>query len=94
MDANLEAAGPSEDLQTALANTGPSRAEHLAWCKKRALEYIDRGDVQGAFSSMASDLQKHGGTAGHIGVQLGMMQMMGGMLSAPSAMRHFIEGFN
>lgn len=70
------------------------RAKHLAWCKQRALEYCDAGDTQGAFASMASDLDKHEGTRGHIGVQLGMMQMMGGMLSTPAAMRHFIDGFN
>jgi hypothetical protein len=71
-----------------------TRAEHLAWCKKRALEYCDSGDVQGAFASMASDLNKHDGTTNHIGIQLGMMQLMGGMLSSPAQMRHFIEGFN
>ena len=70
------------------------RAEHLEWCKKRALEYVDNGDVQGAFASMASDLQKHDGTSGHIGVQLGMLQLMGGMLNGPDDMRRFIEGFN
>ena len=31
------------------------RQEHLDWCKKRALEYCDKGDVQDAFASMASD---------------------------------------
>lgn len=71
-----------------------SRADHLAWCKKRALEYIDSGDTQGAFASMASDLNKHPGTQGHIGIQLGMMQMMGGMLSGREDMRRFIDGFN
>ena len=71
-----------------------SRADHLAWCKKRALECIESGDTQGAFASMASDLNKHPGTADHIGVQLGMMQMIGGMLSSPAEMRRFIDGFN
>lgn len=35
------------------------RIEHVKWCKERALQYIDRGDYQGAFGSMASDLGKH-----------------------------------
>jgi hypothetical protein len=70
------------------------RATHLAWCKKRALEYVNDGDAQGAFASMASDLGKHPDTQGHIGIQLGMMQMIGGMLSTPQDMRRFIEGFN
>jgi pterin-4a-carbinolamine dehydratase len=35
------------------------RAEHLAWCKARALEYVDRWDYSGAVASMTSDLGKH-----------------------------------
>jgi hypothetical protein len=36
-----------------------TRDEHLTWCKKRALEYLDRGDVENAIASMGSDLKKH-----------------------------------
>ena len=36
-----------------------SRAEHLAWCKRRALEYLDAGDGDQAITSMMSDLNKH-----------------------------------
>ena len=36
-----------------------TRDEHLEWCKKRALEYLDEGDLQNAFASMGSDLSKH-----------------------------------
>lgn len=71
-----------------------TRQEHMEWCKKRALEYVDAGDCQQAFASMASDLGKHQDTEGHIGIQLGMMQMMSGQLSQPEDMRRFIEGFN
>jgi len=70
------------------------REEHLQWCKKRALEYVDNGDLQQAFASMVSDLQKHPGTFGHVGIELGMRQNMAGLLSTPDQMRHFIEGFN
>ena len=71
-----------------------SRQEHMEWCKRRAMEYVDAGDVQQAFASMASDLGKHPETQEHIGITLGMMQLMGGMLATPHAMRQFIEGFN
>ena len=74
--------------------TTVSRAEHLAWCKQRALEYVDRGDVSQAFASMGSDLGKHPETASHSGIQLGMMMLMGGQLATASEMRKFIEGFN
>jgi hypothetical protein len=71
-----------------------TRQEHLDWCKKRALEYVDRKDTEQAFASMMSDLGKHEETAGHIAIQLGMMLMLGGHLSAPEEMREFINGFN
>lgn len=75
-------------------NENISRAEHLAWCKKRALQYCDMGEVNQAFASMASDLGEHHETANHSGIQLGMMMLMGGHLSTTDAMRKFIEGFN
>ncbi len=72
----------------------PTRAEHLVWCKKRALEYCDAGNVTDAFSSMCSDLGKHDETRGHIGMELGMRLMMIGDLNTADKMRKFIEGFN
>ena len=70
------------------------RAEHVAWCKQRALEYCDAGDLTSAFNSMASDLGKHPETANHIGIQLGMMEMLSGRLRTIAEMRKFIEGFH
>lgn len=70
-----------------------TRQEHMQWCKDRALQYLP-ADPHGAFASMLLDLQKHPETAGHIGAQLGMMQLMNGMLSTSDSMRSFIEGFN
>lgn len=70
------------------------RKEHLQWCKDRALEYVEVGDVKNAWASMASDLQKHDETKEHPAINLGMMMMIGGQLSTPREMRDFIEGFN
>ena len=70
-----------------------TRSEHVQWCKDRALKYLPT-DPNQAFASMASDLQKHPETAGHIGVRLGMMQRMTGGLSDAASMRKFIDGFN
>ena len=70
-----------------------TRAEHLAWCKQRAIEYCDHGDDAEAFASMSSDLGKHEETANHSGIQLGMMRLMAGHLSG-NKMREFINGFN
>lgn len=71
-----------------------TRAEHLAWCKMRAIQYVDEGDLNNAWASMVSDLGKHPDTAGHLGVELGMMMLMAGQLGTARDMREFIEGFN
>ena len=71
-----------------------TRSEHMQWCKDRAIQEIDRGNVQEGFMSMVSDLGKHPETEGHIAIQLGMMQLMGGFLNTPHAMKEFINGFN
>lgn len=71
-----------------------NRKEHLDWCKKRALEYVDAGDLTNAWASMASDLRKHSETEGHAAIELGMMMLMTGQLSTQEKMRKFIEGFN
>ena len=71
-----------------------TRAEHMAWCKERALQYCDNGNPQEAFASMMSDIRKHPETENHAGIQLGMMLMMSGKLSSNDEVRKFIEGFN
>jgi hypothetical protein len=71
-----------------------TRAEHLAWAKERALEYVAKGDLGQAIASMTSDLAKHPELAGHIGIELGAMLLFGGHLSQREAVRHWIEGFN
>jgi hypothetical protein len=48
-----------------------TRAEHLAWAKQRALEYLDRGELDNAFASMVSDCRKHPELESHIGLELG-----------------------
>ena len=72
----------------------PTRQEHLAWCKERALVYVNLGDIEQAFASMASDLGKHPETANHSGIQLGAMMLFAGRLTTAQDMRKFIEGFN
>ena len=74
--------------------TAVSRAEHLAWCKTRALAYVEQGDLHNAFASLMSDLRKHQETENHGAVGLGMMLMLGGMLNTAKDMRDFIKGCN
>lgn len=71
-----------------------SRAEHIAWCKQRALEYVELGQLESALISMGSDLRKHPDTSNHLGLELGDRLWLEGHLNSTKAMREFIEGFN
>jgi hypothetical protein len=68
-----------------------TRDEHLEWCKQRAREYLDAGDLLNAVTSMGSDLDKH--------PELGCNPylLMTGALAAQSGavsdVRRWIEGF-
>ena len=70
------------------------RNEHLSWCKKRALEYIELGELNNALVSMYSNLRKHEETENHAGIKLGVMLQIGGHLDTLSKAKKFIEGFN
>lgn len=68
------------------------RAEHLAWCKQRALEYLDAGNLQDAVASMGSDLNKHPETGcPDVLMTPGMMLIVN---NDAAGVRRWIEGFN
>ena len=69
-----------------------NRAEHLQWCKNRAIEYVHRGDGVGAIASMLSDLGKHPETASS--VEIGAMLMLATNTKDMTSVRSFVEGFN
>lgn len=71
-----------------------TRAEHLAWAKGRAQEYVDAGDPAAAFMSLVSDLRKHEALQDHAAIELGVMLQFSGNLSTAQEMRDFIEGCN
>lgn len=71
-----------------------TRAEHLAWCKLRALQYVDAGDPKQALASMFSDLGKHAETHDHPAIMMGAALMYSGLLRTPEQVREWIEGFN
>ena len=77
----------TEDMKT-------TRQDHLIWCKKRALEYVEINDLNQAFASMTSELGKHKETAEHSGMKLGIALLIGGHLNTPREMRKFLDGFN
>jgi hypothetical protein len=69
-----------------------TRAEHLAWCKQRAIEYVDRGDVPMALASMLSDLTKHEETL-PLAYLTGLQVQLSMIDRDPAAARRFIERF-
>jgi hypothetical protein len=69
-----------------------TREEVLTVAKKRALLYLDAGDLPGAVASMVSDLNLHADLA----ISAELMGMLGiyEVKRGPEAVRHWIEGFN
>lgn len=70
-----------------------TRAEHLAWCKSRAHEYLAKGDCVNAVASMLSDLNKHDETR----ISNPLLSMLGMQVAAASdtqETKRFIDGFN
>lgn len=75
-------------------NNARTRQEHLDWCKKRALAYLEPGEfysVRDAVASMSSDLSKHDETA--VAPELAMIGMLE-IGKGEAAVRKWINGFN
>lgn len=70
------------------------RSEHLQWCKDRAMEYINTGDVTNGIASFTSDMSKHEDTASHSALDLMATMMFSGMLNTVADAEKFILGFN
>ena len=74
-----------------------TREEHMQWCKDRAMEYVERGDLVNAVASMMSDLSKHDETRDS---GTGAMRMLGLMAATQAqnsdraAVERYIKGFN
>lgn len=68
------------------------RGRHLHWCKQRAIECINRGELEQAWASFASDMEKHESTRGRLGNDYLLLAMM--YMNSPTQLQRFIEGFN
>jgi hypothetical protein len=72
-----------------------TRDEHIAWCKKRALEYLDAGDLKQAFTSMLSDVNKHPDCKDHPGLLIGAgFMLLPGWIEDREKIHRWIVGFN
>ena len=70
-----------------------TRDEHLAWCKRRALEYVDRGELDDAVASMGSDLSKHPDTRNPANDSLIMVALLHVIDNDADAVRRWIVDF-
>jgi len=68
------------------------REEHLKKCKELALEYLSKGDVVNAITSMLSDLDKHPKTKLK-STRLSDLGMFIAQSGSISRAKSFIEGF-
>lgn len=83
----------NDQPSTRADSSNVQRQQHLDRCKKRAHEYLDRGDPVNAVISMMSDLEKHPETA----VKSPALNMLGLMAAQSGSMedaRRYIDGFN
>lgn len=71
-----------------------TRDEHLSWCKTRALQVLDSGDVAGAMASMMSDLGKWDRPLYQPPMLSVLMMDAMKFRQTPAQMRDWIEGFN
>ncbi len=71
-----------------------TRADHLQWCKDRAIEYCDNNDPLQALTSMMSDLRKHEETKDHPAIKLCFQMMIQGLLNTPAEAKKYILDFN
>jgi hypothetical protein len=71
-----------------------TRDEHLAWCKRRALESVDAGDLTNAVGNMASDLKTHPDTDNPALNGLATIGMMYVMDGDKAAVQRWIERFH
>lgn len=70
-----------------------SATQHIKFCKERALEYLDQGNVAMAFTSFSSDMANDDETR-EIFSLLMPVGMQAAMTNDEKEMRRFIEGFN
>lgn len=71
-----------------------TRSEHMQWCKDRALHELAENGPNDAVLSMISDLRKHEETVNHPFLIESSLLLVGGHLSTPAQVKHWIEGFN
>jgi len=68
-----------------------NRDEHVAWCKRRALEYVAAGLLDQAVASMASDMSQHPETI--MPPELAYLGVLDAQAGDADAVNRWINGF-
>lgn len=68
------------------------RAQHLSWVKKRALRYVERGDLAGALVGLTADMARHPELADHPALREITLKAIRGDLHTQEQVRQFIDG--
>lgn len=72
-----------------------TRQEHLQWCKNRAMEYVNRGNLLEGVTSMMSDLEKYPETKSKgVLAALGLLAAQQAQAGDREAVVRYINGFN
>lgn len=72
-----------------------NRTEHLQWCKDRALQYLNNGQIAEGMASFTSDMSKHEGTDKTLNNGLSQPLILMAMMSNNQAeCIRCVEGFN
>jgi hypothetical protein len=70
-----------------------TRDERLEWCKTRAREYLQRGDLTNAVASIISDMNQRYEGLPSCPPELAMIGVMSAANRDHNGVRAFIEGF-
>lgn len=68
-----------------------TREEHLIWCKFRAHQYLDEGQISRAIASIQSDLQRHSATKNHQAIALASRLLIARRLGTIAEVQQFID---
>lgn len=87
---------PDSRYNTDMSNeTQSPRKRHLAWCKQRAMAYLDAGDVQQGLASFVSDIRKDDSTLDIPRSELWKVMLAFAIRDGSAAeARRFIDGWN
>ena len=70
------------------------RKEHIEWCKKRALERVEKGELAEAVVALSNDMSKSSKTIDHPLIDYGMILVIAGYFSTAKQVKEFINTIN